>query len=128
VFECEPYAYPQNILGDEHPQFGLARNSWLTGTASWAYQAATQYILGVRPTYSGLQIDPCIPENWHGFRLARRFRGSEYRITVKNPLSVCLGVDSILVNGQEIPGNIIPIMENDQVIHVELALTGNKRR
>ena len=50
-FECEPYVYPQNVLGDEHPQFGLARNSWLTGTASWAYQAATQHILGIRPDY-----------------------------------------------------------------------------
>ena len=51
AFECEPYVYPQNILGDEHPQFGLARNAWLTGTASWCYQAATQYILGIRPRY-----------------------------------------------------------------------------
>jgi cellobiose phosphorylase len=63
-FECEPYVYPQNILGDEHPQFGLARNSWLTGTASWVYQAATQHILGIAPTYDGLQIAPCIPAAW----------------------------------------------------------------
>ena len=55
--------YPQNILGDEHPQFGLGRNSWLSGTASWMYQAGTQYILGVRPTYTGLLIDPCIPHD-----------------------------------------------------------------
>jgi len=60
-FECEPYVYPQNMLGDEHPQSGLARNSWLTGTASWAYQAATQYILGLQPCYTGLRIDPCLP-------------------------------------------------------------------
>ncbi|HUW95508.1 MAG TPA: glycosyl transferase, partial [Anaerolineae bacterium] len=65
-YECEPYVYPENILGDEHPLFGLARNSWLTGTASWAYQAATQYILGIRPTYEGLLIDPCIPAEWDG--------------------------------------------------------------
>ena len=45
-FEVEPYVYPQNILGDEHPQFGLGRNSWLSGTSSWMYQAGTQYILG----------------------------------------------------------------------------------
>ena len=67
-YECEPYVYPQNILGDEHPQFGLARNSWLSGTASWTYQAGTQYILGIRPTFDGLMVDPCIPHAWDGFQ------------------------------------------------------------
>ncbi len=66
-FESEPYAYPQNILSDEHPQFGLGRNAWLTGAASWAYQAGIQYILGVRPEYEGLRIDPCIPSEWKSF-------------------------------------------------------------
>ena len=82
-FECEPYVYPQNILGDEHPQFGLARNSWLSGTASWMYQAATQYILGIRPTYAGLKVAPVIPESWPGFKATRIFRGVTYRIAVR---------------------------------------------
>ncbi|HZY40846.1 MAG TPA: glycosyl transferase, partial [Anaerolineae bacterium] len=77
-YECEPYVYPQNILGDEHPQFGLARNSWLSGTASWMYQAGTQYILGVRATYQGLEINPCIPHEWIGFKVTRQFRGATY--------------------------------------------------
>ena len=53
--------YTRRISGDEHPQFGLGRNSWLSGTASWVYQAATKYIMGVQPQYNGLKIDPCIP-------------------------------------------------------------------
>ncbi len=61
LYEVEPYVYAQNILGDEHPQFGLGRNSWLSGTASWCYQAGTQWILGIRPEYNGLRVDPCIP-------------------------------------------------------------------
>ena len=65
VYECEPYAYAQNILGDEHPRFGMARNSWLSGTATWCYHAATQWILGIRPEYAGLRIDPCIPSSWN---------------------------------------------------------------
>ena len=109
-FECEPYVYPQNILGDEHPQFGLARNSWLSGTASWMYQAATQYILGVQPTYTGLHIDPCIPAAWDGFRITRRFRGATYRITVSNPAHVNRGVQSIAVDGEPIAGTVIPIL------------------
>jgi len=84
-FECEPYVYPQNILGDEHPQFGLGRNSWLSGTASWMYQAGTRYLLGVRPTYRGLEIGPCVPHAWGGFKVIRRFRNATYVIEVQNP-------------------------------------------
>jgi cellobiose phosphorylase len=109
VYECEPYAYAQNILGDEHPQFGLGRNSWLSGTASWCYQAATQWILGIRPEYSGLRIDPCIPSTWNGFAAVRRFRGNLMQITVHNPQHVCKGVAKMNVDGYTILGNLIPV-------------------
>jgi len=108
VYECEPYVYAQNILGDEHPQFGLGRNSWLSGTASWCYQAATQWILGIRPDYEGLRIAPCIPSSWKGFSAARRFRGKLFYITVHNPQGVCHYVGRMTVDGQETAGNIIP--------------------
>jgi cellobiose phosphorylase len=121
-FECEPYVYPENILGDEHPQFGLARNSWLTGTASWAYQAATQYILGVRPTYEGLLLDPCIPREWGGFKVRREFRKTVYQIEVKNHDHVCKGVRSIVVDGREIEGNIVPVLEGGRAHKVEVLL------
>ena len=121
-FECEPYVYPQNVLSDEHPQFGLARNSWLTGTASWAYQAATQHILGIVPTYNGLRIDPCIPSCWDGFQLARRFRQAVYQIEVRNPEHVGHGVRSASVDGQSIQGNLVPILEEGQVHRVEVVL------
>ena len=118
-YECEPYVYAQNILGDEHPLFGTARNSWLTGTASWAYQAATQYILGVRPTYEGLLIDPCIPSEWDGFQVTREFRKTVYRIAVKNPHHVCKGVKSVKVDGQEIEGSVVPVFGDGGTHRVE---------
>lgn len=121
-FECEPYVYPQNILGDEHPQFGLARNSWLSGTASWAYQAATQYILGVRPTYDGLQIDPCIPHQWDGFKMTRAFRGAVYQIEVENPDHVCKGVKSVTVDGSRIEGNVVPSFGDGATHQVKVVL------
>ena len=108
-FECEPYVYPQNILGDEHPQFGLARNSWLSGTASWMLQAGMGHILGIRPAYGGLEIDPCIPAAWDGFRVRREFRGAMYEIQVRNPQHVSRGVKSVVVNGTEITGNVVPV-------------------
>ncbi|MBC7249468.1 MAG: glycosyl transferase [Anaerolineae bacterium] len=121
-YECEPYVFPQNILGDEHPQFGLARNSWLTGTASWAYQAATRYILGIRPAYDGLLIDPCIPSSWEGFRVTREFRNAVYAIEVHNPAHVCKGVKSITVDGQAIAGNLVPVFADGQTHRVEVIM------
>lgn len=121
-FECEPYVYSQNILGDEHPQFGLARNSWLTGTASWAYQAGTQYILGIRPTYDGLRIDPCIPRVWDGFRAIRAFRGAVYHIAVQNPDHVCKGVRFVDVDGQEVAGDVVPSFADGETHRVEVTM------
>lgn len=108
-YECEPYVYPQNILADEHPQFGLARNSWLSGTSSWTYQAATRYILGIAANYKGLTIRPCIPSTWDGFTVTRRFRGAWYEIKVSNPNHVCVGVKRIVVDGEEFEGLHIPV-------------------
>lgn len=121
-FECEPYAYPQNILGDEHPQFGLARNSWLSGTASWAYQAGTQYILGIRPVYEGLHVDPCIPSEWDGFGVTRRFRNALFRIEIQNPDHVCRGVKRIKVDGKEIAGSVIPLLGDSKIHRVEVIM------
>ncbi len=107
-YECEPYVYPQNILGDEHPQFGLARNSWLSGTASWMYQAGTQYILGIRATYRGLEIEPCIPKSWPGFKATRHFRGATYHIEVRNPDGVNRGVLLVTIDGVTQDSTLVP--------------------
>lgn len=121
-YECEPYVYPQNILGDEHPQFGLARNSWLSGTSSWTYQASTKYILGIMPKYNGFVVDPCIPKNWDGFSVHRKFRGVEYNIAVKNPSHVCKGVKAVKVNGKEIEGNLVPLFKAGESVTVEVLM------
>lgn len=110
MYEAEPYCYPQNILGDEHPQFGLARNTWLSGTSSWTYVAATQYILGLRPEIGGLRIDPCVPSDWDGFSAVRTFRGATYKITVTKPRGLCKGVKSVTVDGKPVEGNLVPVM------------------
>ncbi len=122
VYECEPYVYAQNVLGDEHPQFGLARNSWLSGTAAWCYQAATQWILGIRPEYNGLRVEPCIPSAWSGFTAVRRFRGRLFHITVHNPQGVCRGVIKMAIDEKIFTGNLIPSDLEDGEHHVEVWL------
>src|SRR5690554_3449049 len=85
VHRMEPYVYSQMIAGKDAGRHGEAKNSWLTGTAAWNFVAVSQWILGIRPDYDGLIIDPCIPSDWNGFTVTRKFRGATYRITVKNP-------------------------------------------
>jgi len=125
-FEVEPYVYPQNILGDEHPQFGLGRNSWLSGTSSWAYQAATQRILGIRPGYGALMVDPRIPAAWKGFAATRRFRGTTFRIRVRNPRGAGKGVTSASMDGSliDVDGGFasLPILPAGTVHAVDIEL------
>jgi cellobiose phosphorylase len=109
VYYVEPYVYCQNICGPGHPQFGRGRNAWLTGTASWTYVAGMQWILGIRPTYTGLIISPAIPTSWQGFKAKRVFRGVTYLISVERTVE---GVSpSLWVDGKEIFGNIVPFPE-----------------
>jgi len=122
TFECDPYCYPQNILGDEHPQFGLARNSWLSGTSSWTYQAATRFILGMMPCHEGLEINPCIPKAWDGFTGTRKFRGATYKISVKNPSHISKGVASVSVDGNPLEGIVVPIFGDGQEHFVEIVM------
>ena len=89
------------MVGRDHTAFGRARHPFMTGSSGWAYYAATQYLLGVRPDFDVLRIDPCVPADWKEFTIKRIWRGARYEITVLNPDGVEKGVRSIRVDGQE---------------------------
>ena len=108
IHRTEPYVYSQMVAGKDAPTFGEAKNSWLTGTAAWTFLDVSQYILGIRPDYDGLIIDPCIPDTMDGFTAKRKFRGNTYHITVRNPAHVQKGVTKLIVDGATIDGNMIP--------------------
>ncbi len=107
VHRCEPYVYAQTIAGKDAPTHGEAKNSWLTGTASWNFVAITQYILGIKPTYSGLSVNPVIPGDWAGFEAKRVFRGVVYNIKVEKHSK--RSTTSFSIDGQLIESCIIPI-------------------
>ena len=121
VYQSEPYVYCQNICGPDHPQYGLGRNAWLTGTASWTYVAGTQWILGIRPTFTGLMISPAMPSHWNGYEATRMFRGVTYKIKVERGKS---GERSgLIVDGNPIEGNVIPFpVDGIQEVVVHLVL------
>lgn len=123
VHRMEPYVYSQMVAGKDARRHGEAKNSWLTGTASWNFVAITQYILGIKPEYDGLKIDPSIPENWDGYTITRRFRGDTYRIAIKNPNHVSSGVARLTVDGKEAAGNILPLF-GDGKTHEAVVVLG----
>lgn len=122
LHRTEPYVYAQMIAGKDAKRHGEAKNSWLTGTAAWNFVAVSQYILGIIPDYEGLKIDPCIPEEWAGFSVTRKFRGNEYNIAIKNPQGVSKGVVKVTVDGVRINGNILPVFENGTAHEVEVIM------
>ena len=108
IRQIEPYVQGQTTYSTFSPRPGNTRTSWLTGAAAWAYYAATQYVLGIRPELDGLRIDPCIPREWDGFTVTRRFRGKAVEIHVENPDHVCRGVRTIALNGERLTDHLLP--------------------
>jgi len=120
IRESEPYSYCQFIYGTAHENHGRARHPFMTGTAGWAYFSSTQYILGIRPDFDGLVVDPCIPKDWKAFTITRKWRGGTYNITVKNPDGVESGVIKILVDSN--PVAKLPILQEGNECTVEVIM------
>jgi len=121
IFAAEPYVYSQYITSDEHESPGRASHSWQTGSAAWMYRVAYDYILGIRPAYEGLRIDPVIPASWKRFGAERVFRGTRYFVEVENPGGVESGISSLKVDGRLIESHIVPPSDKPECrVHVVL--------
>lgn len=115
LHKTEPYVYSQMIAGKDAFKPGEAKNSWLTGTAAWNFYAITQYILGIRPDYDGLVIDPVIPEDWSGFKISRKFRGATYNIEIVRSNKTA---GKLIIDGKESKGNKIPLFESNSTHNI----------
>lgn len=116
IHRTEPYVYSQMIAGKDAARFGEAKNSWLTGTAAWTFTSISQYILGVRASFEGLTIDPCLPDSIKNLTITRKFRNAVYNITISNEKHE--RVSSLIVNGSEISGNTVPYNKDTKVYNV----------
>ena len=122
LHKTEPYVYSQMIAGKDAFKPGEAKNSWLTGTASWNFYTITQFILGIKPDYDGLRIDPCIPNDWKGFNVTRKFRGATYQIEIQNPDGKSKGVKFLEVDGTMQTSNLLPLFEDGKLHKVKVVL------
>ncbi|CAN5203140.1 glycosyl transferase [soil metagenome] len=121
VHKLEPYVYAQMIAGKQAVRHGEAKNSWLTGTAAWNFVAVSQYLLGVRPGYDGLIVDPQIGPEVPQFTVTRSARGATYEITVTN--SGTAGArGSLVVDGTPIVGNTVPYAPAGSTVTVEVTV------
>ena len=116
IHRTEPYVYSQMIAGKDAARFGEAKNSWLTGTAAWTFTSISQYILGVRASFEGLTIDPCLPDSIKELTITRKFRGATYNITISNTKHE--RVSSLIVNGNKIAGNTVPFNADTKEFNV----------
>jgi cellobiose phosphorylase len=122
LHKTEPYVYAQMVAGKDAFKPGEAKNSWLTGTASWNFYAVTQFMLGIRPEFNGLLIDPCIPTDWRGFKATRKFRGAIYQIEILNPEGKSKGIKEVTIDGLPHKSNLIPVFGDGKEHNVKLIM------
>ena len=122
TYRAEPYVYAQMIAGRDAPTAGEAKNSWLTGTAAWTFVVVSQAILGIKPDFDGLRLDPCVPGGWKSWSVTRRYRGALYHIRFDNPQGVCRGITSLMVDGKRVQGNLVPAFAAGSTVRVEAIL------
>ena len=107
LYQSEPYVYAEYIIGPESEYFGEGSHSWFTGGAAWQWHVFWCYILGVKPVYGGLRLDPCLPKSWREVSARRWFRGAIYEIDIDKPEGISKGVKRVIVDGAPIEGNIV---------------------
>lgn len=116
IHKTEPYVYSQTIAGRAAKNYGEAKNSFLTGTASWTFVAASQALLGFVPYYDGLKLDPHLPKEMKNVKGRRIYRGVTYNVTIHNEGNPY----KLIVDGKPVEGNIVPYNKEDKIVNVEV--------
>ena len=122
LFKAEPYVYSEYVHGPDSKYYGQGEFSWTTGTAAWMWKVCLDWILGVRAEIRGLLVDPCIPPDWDGFQVSRRFRRATYEIEVTNPDHVPQGVKEIQVDGEPHASHLLPVFPAGETHQIEVVM------
>ena len=125
IREAEPYSYCQFIMGADHTAYGRARHPFMTGSGGWAYFSATRYMLGIKPQFEILEVNPCIPEEWEKFEATRIWRDGTYHIQVENPEHVMKGVKDLYLDGHKV--EVIPQLKGSHEVLVVMGKQEERR-
>jgi cellobiose phosphorylase len=120
VTQAAPYSYVNSYVGPCYPAHaGRSLTNWYTSSASWTLFAVTDWMLGVRPTYDGLLIDPCLPAHWERASLRREWRGAEYEVSIAKPKGLVSGRVSVRVDGEALAEPLVAAHADGSLHRVE---------
>ncbi len=110
-YRVEPYVVAADVYSVP-PHTGRGGWTWYTGAASWMYRLGLEAILGLNRVGKVLQINPCIPKDWSGYELTYRHGETSYWVRVDNPDGVNRGVKLVTLDGEVLPGEKIPLLDD----------------
>ena len=121
LHKVEPYVNCQMVAGKDAAKPGEGKNSWLTGTAAWMWLTVSQYLLGIKPSYKGIIVDPCLPADVKGYKVTRKFRDATYNIEIVNNGSQ-KGIKELYINGTKAEGNLVPMAKAGETVEVKAVM------
>ena len=109
----EPYVFPNCYFGRETGvRFGQSVMGWLTATADWIYRIIIEWMIGVRPGYDGIVIDPRLPSCWKNASITRKIRGCTYQVNIKRT-HISENKTSVSVDGNLLKNPLIPYFKDN---------------
>ncbi len=108
AYWAEPYVLPGNVDGPLSDKPGRAGWTWYTGSAAWLNKVSLEWMLGVRPVFGGLMIDPCPPAELGRVRVKRTWRGREVVVEFDSSAFRSGAAPTLMVNGSPMSGNVLP--------------------
>ncbi|MGI8907909.1 MAG: GH36-type glycosyl hydrolase domain-containing protein [Candidatus Sumerlaeaceae bacterium] len=120
TYRVEPYVVAADVYG-RPPHTGRGGWTWYTGSAAWMYRLIIESLLGIHLRVDHLELNPSMPASWRFYAVNYRFHESTYRIEF---LRTGDGntVLQLKINGSEVPGNRVPLINDRQRHDVQVQL------
>jgi cellobiose phosphorylase len=123
TYKVEPYVVAADVYAVA-PHLGRGGWTWYTGSAGWMYRLLIETLLGVNLEGDRLRLAPRLPESWTTYKIHYRYRQTVYHITIARLAADSADVNRLTLDGQEIPGTTLPLLDDHQEHFVEMKVSG----
>jgi len=115
--KTEPYGVV-NCWSEGHGREGEGEKAFLSGTISTVFRALYNGILGFKPNGKGINISPCLPDEWDNVSYSCMFKS--YRLQIEIEKSTAK--NELIVNGNRLDGEFISesILNKNTTNHIKL--------